>query len=114
SFALSVTGCFPVLPHWPSGEAIPLTAVRLTSTRVEAALPRMSSHVIAVWKGSISRADRTIPVCPKKRRTQAFSVQKRRPKRACIDAPKLPQVTAFTIILNAMRHPLVARGVGDL
>ena len=50
----------------------------------------------------------------KKRRTQAFSVPQRRPKRAWINTPKLPQVTIFTIITNAMRRPLVARGVGDL
>jgi hypothetical protein len=28
--------------------------------------------------------------------------------------PKLPQTAIFTIITNAMRRPLVARGVGDL
>src|SRR6516164_5536429 len=51
---------------------------------------------------------------PKKRRTQTFSVPQRRPKCAWINAPKLPQVTIFTIMSNAMRRPLVARGVGDL
>jgi hypothetical protein len=42
SFALSVTGCVPALPHRPSGEAVSLPAVRLTSTGVEAAWQRMS------------------------------------------------------------------------
>jgi hypothetical protein len=54
------------------------------------------------------------PFAPKKRRTQTFSVPQRRPKCAWINAPKLPQVIIFTIISNAMRRPLVARGVGDL
>jgi hypothetical protein len=59
-------------------------------------------------------AERTISTCPKKRRTQAFSVPKRRPEHAWINTPKLPQTTIFTIIAQAMRRPLVARGVGDL
>src|SRR5262249_15515439 len=86
----------------------------LPQTRVEATWQRMSSRIIAVRKGSIGRAGHTIPICSKKRRTQAFSVPKRRPKRACIDTPKLPRATVFTIMTNAMRRPLVARGVGDL
>ena len=53
----------------PSGEAVSLTAVRLTSTCVEAIWQRMSSNVIAMRKGSIGKADRTISICPKKRRT---------------------------------------------
>jgi len=53
SFALSVTGCFPALPHRPSGEAVSLTAVRPTSTRVEAAWQRMSSNVVAMRKRPI-------------------------------------------------------------
>src|SRR5262249_21146103 len=77
-------------------------------------LGSVCSPLIAVWKCSLGRADRPLPVRPKKRRTQTFSVPQRRPKCAWINAPKLPQVTIFTIISNAMRRPLVARGVGDL
>jgi hypothetical protein len=50
----------------------------------------------------------------KKKRTQAFSVSKRRPKRAWIGRPTLPQVTIFTIITSVMRRPLVARGLAIL
>jgi len=49
----------------------------------------------------------------KKRRPQAFSVPQRRLKRACMGTPNLPQVTIFSIMTNTMRHPLVARRVGD-
>ena len=71
-------------------------------------------NIITVRTCSLGRADCTLPVCPKKRRTQTFSVPQRRPKRAWINTRKLPQVITFTIISNAMRRPLVARGVGDL
>ena len=102
----------PCTSSWPSGEAIPLTAASLTSMRVEAAWQRMSSHHRSVemlaWQSTLHSAR-----LPKKKRTQTFSVSQRRPKRAWINTPKLPRVTTFTIISNAMRRPLVARGVGD-
>ncbi len=53
----------------PSEKAVSLTAVRLTSTYVETAWQRMSSNVIAMRQGSIGKADRTISIGPKKRRT---------------------------------------------
>jgi hypothetical protein len=89
---------WPVLPH----------------TRVKAAWQRMSSTASQCGNTRLAEQTAFCPVAPKKRRTQTFSVPQRRPKCAWINTPKLPQVTFFTIITNAMRRPLVARGVGDL
>jgi len=94
---------------WPSGEAVSRTAARLTSTRVEAAWQRMSST--SSQGGNARLPEHT--AAQQKRRTQAFSVPKRRLECAWMGPPKLPQVLIFTIITNAMRRPLVVRGVGD-
>src|SRR6516162_4525068 len=65
--------------------------------------------------GNARLAEQTAP-CPfaQKKAHSDLLCPQRRPKCAWINAPKLPQVTIFTIMSNAMRRPLVARGVGDL
>jgi hypothetical protein len=114
SFALSVTGCFPALPLsalWRGRLAYRCQTYLYPCRDCLAAYVISRHHNVAIldWR---SRPHYTH--LPKKKRIQAFSSRQRRLECAWINTPKLPQTTIFTKIKNAMRRPLVARGVGDL
>jgi hypothetical protein len=114
SFALSVTGCFPALPLSPlwRGHLVYRCQAYFCSCRgclAAYVIQRHRNAEMLDWQSRLHYAH-----LPKKRCTQAFSVPQRRPKRTWLGMPKLSQTTIFTIITNAMRRPLLARGVGDL